>query len=305
MSLAARLRVYQAERFPLGKTALLVAVFSAASLSVSAHLAGRPLPGLGAYAAGVFCALVLFFQMRAADEVKDHDDDCRYRPERPIPRGLVSLRLIVGIALGLGPLAALAAWVVGPVPLALLFATWLWLALMSLEFGARDWLRARMLVYLVSHMAIMPLIDLFLTSLEWARAGHPHPALALFLGLSFVNGCVLEIGRKTWASEAEREGVESYSSLWGPGRSALIWAGLVAAAGLLLALLGLVLSPALGFVFALVGAVGAMGALGLAWRFGRAPDPGLQKALDAGSGLWVLACYGAAGFLPMLIGGAP
>ncbi|MEX5727174.1 hypothetical protein Ga0609869_000527 [Rhodovulum iodosum] len=305
MSLARRLWTYQAERFPLVRTALLVAVFSAASLSVSAHLAGRALPGPGAYAAGFFCALVLFFQMRAADEVKDHDDDCRFRPERPIPRGLVSLRLIVGIALGLAPLAALAAWAVGMVPLVLLLATWGWLALMSLEFGAPAWLRDRMLVYLVSHMAIMPLMDLFLTSLEWAGAGGPHPALALFLALSFVNGCVLEIGRKTWTPENERAGVESYSRLWGPGRAAFAWAGLVAAAGVLLALLGLALSPALAGLFAALGASGALGALALARRFAHAPMPGLQKALDAGSGLWVLVCYGAAGVLPMLIGGGP
>ena len=35
-------------------------------------------------------ALIFFFQLRACDEVKDAEDDRRYRPERPIPRGLVS-----------------------------------------------------------------------------------------------------------------------------------------------------------------------------------------------------------------------
>ena len=45
-SLARRLWLYQAERFPLFKTALLLAVFSSASISVSAHLGDRPLPGV-------------------------------------------------------------------------------------------------------------------------------------------------------------------------------------------------------------------------------------------------------------------
>ena len=88
------------ERFPLGQTALLLAVFSAASINVSAHLAGRPLPGIRTFARRLrWWRSIFFFQLRACDEIKDREDDRRYRPERPIPRGLVSLRLIVGLAL--------------------------------------------------------------------------------------------------------------------------------------------------------------------------------------------------------------
>jgi hypothetical protein len=45
----------------------------------------------------------------------------------------------------------------------------------------------------------------------------------MFLALSFVNGCVLEIGRKLWAPENEIAGVDTYSGLWGPRRAAAIW----------------------------------------------------------------------------------
>ena len=44
---AATLWAYQKERFPLAKTAPLLAVFSAASLCASAELPGRALPGWG------------------------------------------------------------------------------------------------------------------------------------------------------------------------------------------------------------------------------------------------------------------
>ncbi|MBC7736501.1 MAG: hypothetical protein H7245_04570 [Candidatus Saccharibacteria bacterium] len=47
---------YQKERSPLAKTALL-AVISAASLSASAVMAGRPLPGPGAFVAGFVIAV--------------------------------------------------------------------------------------------------------------------------------------------------------------------------------------------------------------------------------------------------------
>ena len=94
-----------------------------------------------------------------------------------MPRGLVSLQLIVGLALAAVPLAvaltaARDAWLT--LPLALV---WLWMALMAVEFFVPDWLKARPFLYLVSHMLIMPLIDLFITACEWlTRAGSPPAA---------------------------------------------------------------------------------------------------------------------------------
>ncbi|QZO01164.1 UbiA family prenyltransferase [Chenggangzhangella methanolivorans] len=141
--LAKRLWIYQAERFPLAKTAPLIAVFSVASISVSAHLAGRPLPGFWAFAVAFAVTMILFFEMRACDEVKDAEDDRRFRPERPVPRGLVTLRLIVGLGIAgfFATLLIAAAYAPSLVwPLALVQA---WLALMTVEFFAPDWLRDR------------------------------------------------------------------------------------------------------------------------------------------------------------------
>lgn len=297
-TLVQRLWVYQAERFPLKKTVPLLAVFSAASVNISAVLAGRALPGPGVYVLAFILAMILFFQMRVADEVKDSADDARFRPERPIPRGLVSLRLIVGLGLFCVPLAVAAAWA-GQV-LWLLALVWLWLAVMSAEFGVPAWLKARPLLYLLSHMLIMPLIDLMLTGLEWRPAGAPAVTLWLFLALSFVNGCVLELGRKIWAPESEREGVETYSRLWGAKRAALIWLGLV---GLAFALL-LGAGVATGFVavFAVIGALMLSLCVFVALRFAADPTVTAEKRVDLMAGLWVLVCYGTAGFAPVIPG---
>lgn len=133
--------IYQAERFPLLRTGVLLAVFTAASISVSAHLAGRALPGAWSFIVAAVVALIIFFQMRASDEVKDHEEDCRYRPERPVPRGLVSLRSVVIAALLLAVPALLLALSITAWLMLLLGLVWLWLALMSVEFFAPDWLR--------------------------------------------------------------------------------------------------------------------------------------------------------------------
>ena len=123
--------IYQKERFPLAKTAPLLAVFSAASISVSAELAGRPLPVWGGFAAGFIVAMFLFFQMRVCDEYKDLEDDRRYRPDRPIPRGLITLKAVLTLGLMSLPLTAFAAWAWHPPLLWLLALVWLWLGAMT------------------------------------------------------------------------------------------------------------------------------------------------------------------------------
>ncbi|POR53338.1 UbiA family prenyltransferase [Bosea psychrotolerans] len=297
-----RLWIYQAERFPLARTSLLLVVFTAASISVSAHLGGRTLPAWPAFATAFLVTLIIFFQLRACDEVKDAEDDRRFRPERPVPRGLVSLRLIVNLGIAGVPVAALVTVLFAPALIWPLALVWAWLAMMSFEFFAPDWLKARPFLYLVSHMAIMPLIDLFVTACEWLpRAGAPPPGLWLFLALSFVNGCVLEIGRKLYGRGNERPGVETYSALLGPGRAALAWSACALLAyGLLL---GVGHAVQAFLPVAVVGTVALVATLACALRYARNPVGGTQKTVDAMAGLWVLVCYGAAGFAPLLAGG--
>lgn len=298
MSMSA-LWIYQKERFPLFKTAPLLAVFSAASLSVSAELSGRPLPDCGGYLAGFVIAMLLFFQMRVCDEYKDLEDDRRYRPDRPIPRGLVSLRLIISLGLASLPITALAAWLWHPPALWLLALVWVWLGAMTAEFGVAEWLKARPVLYLLSHMAIMPLIDLLLTGLEWLPFGGPAAGLSLFLALSFVNGCVLEIGRKLWSPENEIAGVETYSGLWGARKAARIWGCCVLLSYALL--LGVGAATGVLWISAVLGGIGVAICLLSAARYARSPTERAEKRMDTIAGLWVFACYAIAGFLPVLL----
>ena len=294
-----RLWTYQAERFPLGKTALLLAVFSAASISLSAHLADRPLPSAWVFIAVWLAVIVFFFQLRAADEFKDLEDDRRYRPERPIPRGLVSLRLILWLAAGAGVFAVLLTLSVTPLLLVPLLLVWLWLGLMTAEFFVPAWLKARPLLYLVSHMAIMAFIDFYVTASEWLPyAPLPPPGIWVFVVMSCVNGCVLEFGRKTWAPGNEREGVETYSALYGPRLSAWVWGGCCVVAWVLLCIVST--SAGAGWIAALLGALILVPILLAARAFAHAPSDAGQKRIDTLAGLWVFACYAIAGFAPYL-----
>ncbi len=71
---------------------------------------------------------------------------------------------------------------------------------------------------MASHMLILPLVDLYATACDWrvgGRAPAPPDGLAWFLVVSYLNGMVIEIGRKTRAPADEEHGVETYSALWG------------------------------------------------------------------------------------------
>jgi len=52
----------------------------------------RPLPAWYLVAAGFASSFLMFALLRIADEFKDAGDDARWRPYRPVPRGLVTLR---------------------------------------------------------------------------------------------------------------------------------------------------------------------------------------------------------------------
>ena len=60
-------------------------------MCLSALLRGAA-PSVLAIVVAVLVLFGFFFQLRVADEHKDNEDDTKYRPERPVPRGLVTLK---------------------------------------------------------------------------------------------------------------------------------------------------------------------------------------------------------------------
>ena len=297
--------IYQRERFPFQAHGPLIAAFSLSAVCYSALLRGpgaRPL-ALGALVAFAtsFCS---FAQLRIADEFKDADEDRRYRPYRPVPRGLVTLRELAWIgAGGAGLQLALCLWLAtrgGALRwqlAALLLVTWTYFTLMSREFFAPEWLKARPVVYLFSHMFIMPLVDWYATGCDWVPAGGPMPSgLFWFLAASFCNGLVIELGRKIRAPEQEEEGVRTYTALWGRPVAVASWLAAVVAT----LACGLGAARRIGFLAVFAPAMGALlaGAVVLGVVFVRTARGGLARGIEAYSGAWTLALYLLLGVVP-------
>jgi len=299
-SLASRLWVYQRERFPVFKHGALILVFSGGEALYGARLRGpgtewRP-DGWAILVAAAVC-FGFFLQLRIADEHKDAEDDRLWRPERAVPRGLVTLGELRGVAavvaaVQLG-LTALYAW-----PLVIVLGlVWGYMALMSLEFFAPTFLRQRPVLYLVSHMVVMPLIALFSVTcgLRRIEAG-PGAGIAAFLVLAFCNGAMIEIGRKTWAPQSEREGVETYSKLWGPRGAALA----TGAAALAAASTAIFIQQLTGLAVWLdLPVLAAFAWMGTSVRsFIRAPTPARASAMETAAGVLGLASYLGIAWLP-------
>lgn len=294
--------VYQRERFPLAAHGPLVAAFSASAVCFSSLVRGSDTaPDLTALLVAFVTSLLFFLQLRIADEFKDYEDDARYRPYRAVPRGLVTLRELAWVGLGAAAVQLALALALDPSLVWLLALAWTYLALMTREFFAARWLKRHPVVYMTSHMVILPLVDLYATACDWWVAGLRQPPAGLywFLVVSYLNGIVIEIGRKTRVAADEEHGVETYSALWGTSGAARAWIAAVlltgAAAWQAAARIGTD-RPMLVLLAALTLACGAA-----AVKVARSHAPGAGKSIERMSGAWTLIMYLGLGAVPLAV----
>lgn len=295
--------IYQKERFPIFAHGPLVIIFCLAMMLFSSLQHSGELPEFVRVAGAVISTLILFFQLRVADEFKDFEIDSRFRPHRAVPRGLVSLRELARLAFAGAAIQFVIAVTIdiGLVPV--LIAVWAWMGLMTKEFFARDWLTRNPAAYLVSHMLIMPLIALYVSAFDWLCDSRDIPSgLGWLLALSFCSGLVLELGRKIKVPAAERTGVETYSGLWGVRKAVILWTAAIAASVLAYANAasyidqGAILTIVAGSAM-LLGLVTAV----LFPRDGARPSGHTEKLIEPFSGLVALALYFALGPLQAIL----
>jgi 4-hydroxybenzoate polyprenyltransferase len=298
-----RLWQYSKERFPLVSHGLMTLAFSSSAVSASALLrGGESLPGWEQYVVAFGLCLFTFIQLRIIDEHKDAEDDAQYRPYRPVPRGLVTLEELRNVFIVCAVYQVFLALCLVPEMLWLLGAVWAYLLLMGQEFFAKAWLHRHPVVLLLTHMAILPLMDLMATGCDWLMANQPPPpsGLATFLLLSFANGLVFEVGRKIRSPYDEEQGVATYSSLWGPVAACGVWlfALFLAGCGFGGTLLQFPMEPDpwLASVPALLITVGAL----LVRQFLKSQVTGSGKPLERFSAVWIVMTSVCVGVVPLV-----
>lgn len=294
--------IYQKERFPLAGHGMLITAFSFSAISYSRICRGlSDFVSIDIFLPGIFMTISLFLLLRISDEYKDAEDDAKFRKHLPIPRGLISFREL--------KITAIIAFITQLCVITYFFpAMWgiyavviIYLLLMGKEFFIAKWLKKHQFWYVISHMLIVPLIDVFASGLDWKLAGvNPPTGLLFFFAVSFMNGIVLEIGRKIRTAEEEQEGVLTYSSLLGPTTSAILWVTVLTST-LILSLqaaayanLGTI-SNYLLITFFIISSLPAI-------LFIKIKNKKLAKSIEITSGLWTIAMYLTLGGIPMLRG---
>lgn len=293
--------VYQRERFPVFAHSPLLLAFSFSAISYSGLLRGKiEWPEAKAIVVAFFTSLLFFLQLRIADEFKDFDEDSRYRPYRPVPRGLVKLSELKMLFVLSAISQLILAVFLQPSLVILLVLAWTYLTLMSVEFFARDWLKARPITYMWTHMLIVPLVDYYATACDWLANGQSQPnGLLWFLLVSFCNGIVIEVGRKLRAPADEEEGVQTYTVLWGRNIAVAVWLS----AKFATAIFAILAAVNIAFVIpvAILLTIFLLAAVVIAVRFLHQPESKTAKLFEAMSGLWTLALYLSLGAIPLLV----
>src|SRR5262249_39035606 len=159
--------------------------------------------------------------------------------------------------------------------------------LMSQEFFVAGWLKRQHVLYMLSHMVIVPLIDFYATACDWVpEQGGPPEGLFWFVAVSYFNGLVIEMGRKLRPPAAEEEGVNAYSALWGPRAAVIAWlAAMVATAAC-----AVLAAQAIGFLVPVTVWLSALlcAAVLVAWNFLRDLAPGGGKRIEVLSAVWTI-----------------
>lgn len=293
-----RFLIYQKERFPFLAHGPLIAMFTFSAIAYSRICRGQEgFIAIEDFIVGFITTLCLFFMVRILDEFKDAETDAKYRSELAVPRGLISFKELKYVGFAVLAIQLLAILLVHPSMFYFYLIVIAYLALMTVEFFAHDWLNRNMWAYAGSHMIIIPLVDIYASGLDWYLDGaSPHLGLLFFFGVSYFNGLVLEIGRKLKAPELEKEGVVTYSGLLGYKKGARLWilmlliTAAIAVMACVYAQLSVISYYVLGFMLLVC--------ILIAVQYIRSPKASISKRIELMSGVWTLLMYGTLGGIP-------
>lgn len=227
-----RLYTYQKERFPLSQYILFILLYYGGFLALNMFLAGTDFHFSHIHVIGYFTVLLIFLQIRLLDEIKDFKTDSAYMPERPVQRGVISIK---EIKLMIGIVTAIIMIINIPLGSANIIITAfieLFLFVMTREFFIGKYIEKNRIIYASLHMLAMPVISVYIINHAGAL-NISFPSYVLVLGTAYLCGFIIEIGRKIYIPQHEREGMDTYSKLLGARGAAILLCFICLGAGLL------------------------------------------------------------------------
>ena len=321
-------KIYLNERFPLGKNSIFVLIFTLSGYIYTGLLYNSKIinqifskeikvPMPWHKIAALFIIIFMFFlQLRITDEFKDYEEDLKYRAYRPVQRGVVTLKALGKIGIATVIIQIILAYIIDFKIIYFMIIVWFYMFLMAKEFFIKEWLTKRILIYALSHVVIMIFITLVIVNatqyivlgeaenifkfvaLQRYRHNIDIALIPLFT-LNYLNGIVLEIGRKTRRADEEEHGVQTYSKLWGKKKAAVILS-LLFAVEYFLVILGLSYTYEKYFLFSgLTLLIILIISIYFMIKFLKKDLSG--KIVESVSGLWIVFSSMGLGLLPYFV----
>lgn len=172
-----------------------------------------------------FASLLLFlFHLRIFDEFKDFDHDRKFYPDRPVPKGLVTLTELQKVGLLVIGLELVLSLYKGATSAILYLVVLGYSLLMLKEFFVHEWLREHFTIYVTSHEILAIPLFYYIYSLNlssFAKLLNP----VLFTHAIFQTAALflLEVARKIRPKMLEIASRDTYTARYGiSGASVLL-----------------------------------------------------------------------------------
>ena len=178
---------YQKERCPVFENLTVSAVICFSTLFFAGFFEKIKfsfLPFLGV----IMIAFCFFILIRIADEHKDYEEDCIENPERPVQRGLITLKELFKAGVFITVIQVILVLLINVKSMVFLGIVWGWFFLMIKEFFVRKWLVKHQIIYTILHIALIVPMNLFILSVFYE-----NKTLGIFLNPNVIVFILLEL----------------------------------------------------------------------------------------------------------------
>lgn len=169
-------------------------------------------------------AFLQFLMIRIVDEFKDYKEDCKYRPYRPVPRGLVTLKELA-VVFAICAIIQLVISIVYSNIIPLIFV-WLFFLIMSKGYFIKKFIDKHLLFEVFLDEILMPILVIYLIGFIDINIITNSVIIYVFLFLTYIISWIVEFARKIRCKEDEEMGVRTYTAVLGIKKATVFLWGL-------------------------------------------------------------------------------
>lgn len=208
---------YQKERFPIATYGLYILCLTFAAFFYNTKMLEIE-SNVGVFITMFVVAFLQFLMVRIIDEFKDYEEDKKYRPYRPVPRGLIKLKELRTLFVICILIQFVLTLIVNPFSLIFLLVLWIMFILMTKSFFMKKLVDKHILLEVALDEILLPTLMLYLSSFIKLDI----TILWRLLLLSYVVSWIIEIARKVRCKKDEEKGVKTYTAVFGIPKATIL-----------------------------------------------------------------------------------